>query len=137
MDDTNKDFMTKGDERGSIEETQKITEKYSANVNNIYSHNDFVLLQKFAEENNKKSANMETMEELLKRDKKREEDGFSKKIKVGRIPVGKGKILVVPVVEEEKLYHGNFEPGGDAGSAVNVGTNAGSSIPQPPALPSG
>jgi flagellar basal body-associated protein FliL len=27
--------------------------------------------------------------------------------------------------------------GGDAGSAVNAGANAGSSIPQPPALPSG
>ncbi len=26
--------------------------------------------------------------------------------------------------------------GGDAGSAVNAGANAGSSIPQPPALPS-
>jgi len=27
--------------------------------------------------------------------------------------------------------------GGDAGSVVNTGANAGSSIPQPPALPSG
>ena len=27
--------------------------------------------------------------------------------------------------------------GGDAGSTVNAGANAGSSIPQPPALPSG
>lgn len=57
----------------------------------------------------------ESFEELLKRDEQREKDGFSKKIKIRRILVDKGKIIVVPYVEEEKFIHGDFEPTGEHG----------------------
>jgi hypothetical protein len=52
---------------------------------------------------------MITLDELLERDKKREEDGFKRKIRIGRIvKPGAGnreKIIVVPTTEEEKFVH--------------------------------
>src|SRR3989344_135398 len=57
----------------------------------------------------------ETFDELLKRDEQRAIDGFKKKIKLRRVFAGRGKILTVPYVEEEKLFHGDFEPTGEHG----------------------
>lgn len=57
---------------------------------------------------------LETLEDLLKRDTQREKDGFHKKIKVGKIPSTSGGIIFVPTVEEEKFYHGEFEPNSDS-----------------------
>ena len=52
---------------------------------------------------------IQTVDELLERDKQREEDGFPRKIRVGRmIKPGKGdkdKIVVVPTTVEEKFIH--------------------------------
>ncbi len=53
---------------------------------------------------------LESFEDLLKKDEQREKDGFPKKIKIGRILAGPGKVIAVPYVEEEKLIHGEFEP---------------------------
>lgn len=74
---------------------------------------------------------IQSFEDLLKRDEKREEDGFPRKIKIRRIIAGKGKIIVVPYVEEAKLIHGEFEPksgrdgdkseDGELGQAVGAG----------------
>ena len=57
----------------------------------------------------------EPFEDLLRRDEQREEDGFQKKIRIRRILARRGKIIVVPYVEEEKLIHGEFEPTGEHG----------------------
>jgi uncharacterized protein len=52
---------------------------------------------------------MVTLDELLERDKKREQDGFKRKIRIGRIVKpgsgGKEKIIVVPTTVEEKFVH--------------------------------
>ncbi|SLM33082.1 conserved hypothetical protein [Desulfamplus magnetovallimortis] len=52
---------------------------------------------------------MITLDELLEKDRKREEDGFKRKIRIGRIvkPVrgGREKIVVVPTTVEEKFVH--------------------------------
>ncbi len=52
---------------------------------------------------------MVTLDELLERDKKREEDGFKKKIRIGRIvKPGRGRkdrVIVVPTTVEEKFVH--------------------------------
>lgn len=52
---------------------------------------------------------MITLDELLERDKKREQDGFKRKIRIGRIVKpgsgGKEKIIVVPTTVEEKFVH--------------------------------
>ncbi|MDO8574859.1 MAG: DUF444 family protein [bacterium] len=59
---------------------------------------------------NRPLASLESFEELLKRDEQREKDGFPKKIKIGKILAGPGKVVAVPYVAEEKLIHGEFEP---------------------------
>lgn len=68
---------------------------------------------------------LKTIDELLERDKRREEDGFPRKIKLGRIlRPGKGgndKIIVVPTTVEEKLYHGEI-PWKDPAEAPQDGT---------------
>jgi uncharacterized protein len=50
---------------------------------------------------------LKSLEELLERDKLREQDGFPRKIKLGKIstPVG-GSPVIVPTTTEEKFYHG-------------------------------
>lgn len=53
---------------------------------------------------------LETFEDILKRDKQREDDEFPRKVKFKRILIGPGKIITVPYVEEEHLSHGDFEP---------------------------
>jgi hypothetical protein len=69
-----------------------------------------------------------TLDELLERDRQREEDGFKRKIRIGRIVKpgtgGKEKIIVVPTTVEEKFIHeepsvdpetGEGEPSGGTG----------------------
>jgi len=53
---------------------------------------------------------LEPLEDLVKRDEDRVKDGFSKKIKWRREILGRGKVITVPYVEEEKLVHGEFQP---------------------------
>jgi uncharacterized sporulation protein YeaH/YhbH (DUF444 family) len=54
-------------------------------------------------------AGIRTVDELLERDKRREKDGFPRKIRVGRmIKPGKGakdKVVIVPTTVEEKFIH--------------------------------
>jgi uncharacterized protein len=56
-------------------------------------------------------AGIRAIDELLERDKQREEDGFPRKIRMGRlIRPGKGdagKVVVVPTTVEEKFLHDN------------------------------
>ena len=62
---------------------------------------------------------MITLDELLEKDRRREEDGFKRKIRIGRIVKpgtgGKDKIIVVPTTVEEKFVHDDIsldqEPG--------------------------
>ncbi|MFH2060901.1 MAG: DUF444 family protein [Pseudomonadota bacterium] len=62
---------------------------------------------------------MITLEELLERDRRREEDGFKRKIRIGQIvkpgSAGKGRIIIVPTTVEEKFVHDEIkldqEPG--------------------------
>lgn len=61
---------------------------------------------------------LESLEDLLKRDEQREKDGFHKKIKIGRILAGPGKVIMVPQVAEEKLVHGEFEPTEDGEESI-------------------
>ncbi|MBF0377923.1 MAG: DUF444 family protein [Desulfamplus sp.] len=74
---------------------------------------------------------MITLDELLEKDKKREEDGFKRKIRIGRIvkPVrggGKEKIVVVPTTVEEKFVHDEIQLGTEDGEGEpNGGTGDG------------
>lgn len=57
-----------------------------------------------------KITSLEPLQDILKRDKERQEDGFLSKVKFRRILTANNKVIVVPYVEEEKLVHGEFEP---------------------------
>jgi uncharacterized sporulation protein YeaH/YhbH (DUF444 family) len=75
----------------------------------IYGYNDLFNLQAIAALETTHSTSLRSIDELLERDKKREEDGFPRKINVGRlIKPGKGgkeKVVVVPTTVEEKFIH--------------------------------
>lgn len=58
----------------------------------------------------------ETLEELVARDKQREEDGFKRKIKIKSVPVSEKKVVNIPIVHESKLIHGDFEPTEEGGT---------------------
>ena len=75
----------------------------------IYGYNDLFDLQAIAALETTHSTSLRSIDELLERDKQREEDGFPRKINVGRlIKPGKGgkeKVVVVPTTVEEKFLH--------------------------------
>ncbi len=68
---------------------------------------------------------MITLDELLERDRKREEDGFKRKIRIGRIVKpgsgGKEKIIVVPTTVEEKFIHDEIHPVPEQGEGESTG----------------
>jgi len=75
----------------------------------IYGCDDYTLLQGFGEPMVPYTLALKSIDELLERDKQREQDGFPRKIRVGRlIKPGKGdkdKVVVVPTTVEEKFIH--------------------------------
>ncbi len=68
---------------------------------------------------------MITLDELLERDRRREEDGFKRKIRIGRIVKpgsgGKDKIIVVPTTVEEKFVHDEIHPEQEQGEGESTG----------------
>ncbi|MDH3884534.1 MAG: hypothetical protein OET63_09980, partial [Desulfobacterales bacterium] len=76
---------------------------------NIYNYNDLSFLQGITAMQSTHNTSLKSIDELLERDKQREEDGFPRKINVGRIikpgKAGKDKIVVVPSTVEEKFMH--------------------------------
>jgi uncharacterized sporulation protein YeaH/YhbH (DUF444 family) len=78
----------------------------------IYDYHDLVVLQDFPPLQAlfwPYTTQLRSMDELLDRDKKREKDGFPRKIRVGKLirpgKGGKDKIVVVPTTVEEKFIH--------------------------------
>lgn len=74
-----------------------------------YEYHDLLYLQDFAFPQSNYGLQLQSLDELLERDNKREDDGFPKKIRVGRLikpgRSGKDKVVVVPTTVEEKLFH--------------------------------
>ncbi len=77
----------------------------------LYEWNDIELLVGYKPELHSPLMSLQTLDELLERDKKREEDGFQRRIRIGKIVKpgkgGKEKIVIVPTTTEPKLYHDN------------------------------
>jgi uncharacterized sporulation protein YeaH/YhbH (DUF444 family) len=75
----------------------------------FYSYNDLFDLQAIAALETTHTTSLRSIDELLERDKQREEDGFPRKINVGRLikpgKGGKDKVVVVPTTVEEKFIH--------------------------------
>ncbi|MDX1535518.1 MAG: DUF444 family protein [Candidatus Spechtbacterales bacterium] len=55
-------------------------------------------------------AALESLQDIADREEQREEDGFPRRVKFKRKLVGPGQVVVIPVVNEDQLTHGNHEP---------------------------
>jgi len=74
----------------------------------LYAWHDLMALQGETAMQSPYASLTKSLDELLERDKQREEDGFPRKIQVGRLVKpgrGGGKVVVVPTTVEEKLIH--------------------------------
>ena len=76
---------------------------------NIYNYQDLSFLQGITALQSTHNTSLRSIDDLLERDKQREEDGFPRKINVGRLikpgKAGKDKVVVVPSTVEEKFIH--------------------------------
>ncbi len=75
----------------------------------LYDYGDLAFLQQFPVGKSPDSLSMQTLDELLDRDKKRELDGFPRRIRIGKIAKPsrdkKEQIVIVPTTTEPKFYH--------------------------------
>jgi hypothetical protein len=91
-------------------------------LRDIYGQSDLVNIQNSSASLGAYTHSLSAIDELLERDKLREQDGFPRKIRVGRLVKpgrgDKGKIILVPTTVEEKFIHDvrNGEPEGGGGS---------------------
>jgi len=104
--------------------------------------NDFCCLQEASEPQASYTTRIGSLEELLERDRRREQDGFPRKIRVGRlIKPGRGdkaKIVVVPTTVEEKFIHDRIRPTGEEGASGGSGDGEeGEVIGEQPIRPEG
>ncbi|MFZ5573295.1 MAG: DUF444 family protein [Thermodesulfobacteriota bacterium] len=88
--------------------SDSVKDRFSAS-SGIYGMNDPEVLQALTAPVAPYTTALKSIDELLERDKKREEDGFPRKIRVGRLlKPGKGRqgsVVVVPTTVEEKFIH--------------------------------
>lgn len=74
----------------------------------IYGANDLVALQT-RNLNAPHYRVLRSLDELLERDEQREEDGFKRKVRLGKVAkpadTGRNRIVIVPTTVEEKFYH--------------------------------
>lgn len=81
----------------------------SLSQDGVYGSNDLKALQDTAVPKMSYFYTLSSIDELLERDKQREEDGFPRKIRLGRLVKpgrsDKGKVIVVPTTVEEKFIH--------------------------------
>lgn len=75
----------------------------------LYTLNDLSLLQSTPLPASNATQRFSSIDELLERDKRREKDGFPRKIRIGRLVKSdggnKGKIILVPTTVEDKFVH--------------------------------
>lgn len=77
----------------------------------FYDYNSMEIFQGLKEPELNPLVALKTLDELLERDKQREDDGFPRRIRLGKIvKPGKGsksKVVIVPTTNEPKFYHDN------------------------------
>ena len=75
----------------------------------LYDKSDFDILPGYFRPPHSAVMDLKTLDELLDQDNKREEDGFPRRIKIGKlIKPGQGKdnkVIIVPSTTEPKFYH--------------------------------
>lgn len=88
---------------------KELSKKQFPHERSLYEMNDWQTLPGFHDNPDSKLLSLKTIEELLDQDKRREEDGFTRRIRLGKLiksaPNTKGKIVIVPSTTEPKFYH--------------------------------
>lgn len=78
-------------------------------ITDFYSRTDLDVLQSIKMPDKPTVLSLQTLDDLLKRDKQREEDGFPRRIKIGKYikpnKENKEKVVIVPTTTEPKFYH--------------------------------
>lgn len=94
-------------------------------LSSIYDYHDLRHFTAFTSLQSTFAAHIQSLDELLDRDNKREEDGFPRKIRVGRMVKpgvgGNDKVVVVPTTVEEKFYHDRVRPRAEEEEAGGAG----------------
>ncbi|MDX2475224.1 MAG: DUF444 family protein [Candidatus Krumholzibacteria bacterium] len=96
--------------------------------NTPYAFGDLNFIQAMGTPRGSYTARIGSLDELMDRDKKREDDGFPRKIRIGKLvkPGRSGdKVVVVPTTVEEKFVHDpNFKQDEEGGGAGGSGDGA-------------
>ena len=91
----------------------------------FYDYSDLSFLQGMAALQSTYVSRISSIDELLERDKLREQDGFPRKIRVGRLikpgKGGKDKVVVVPTTVEEKFIHDTVKAPEEEGAGGGSG----------------
>lgn len=92
----------------------------------LYAWHDLMVLQDQVAPPSPYTMLAKSLDELLERDRQREQDGFPRKIQVGKlVKPGRGrtgKVVVVPTTVEEKLFHDpTLRPSGEGGASGGTG----------------
>ena len=88
--------------------------------NSVYRFGDLTFIQAMSTPQGSYTARIGSLDDLMERDSQREDDGFPRKIRIGKLvkPVKSGhqKVVVVPTTVEEKFVHdSNFKEDADGG----------------------
>lgn len=111
LSDPNLSDEVKSNIRKDIEMSQDsgYSETYSSEPLSLYDKNDFHLFLQREIPKTHPVMSLKTLDELLGKDQQRIEDGFPKKIRIGKVlkPTKdkKGKVVVVPTTTEPKFMH--------------------------------
>lgn len=92
----------------------------------LYSSGDLLVLRQAVAPYISGAGLAKSLDELLERDRQREQDGFPRKIQVGKLVKPgrgkKGKVVVVPTTVEEKFFHDpTVRPPGEGGTSGGTG----------------
>jgi len=110
---------------------------------NLYEYSDLIMLQDLRSPLVSYETCLRSIDELLERDRQREQDGFPRKIRVGKLIKpgrrGQGKVVVVPTTVEEKFIHdANFKESLEEGITGGSGDGEeGEVIGEQPVRPGG
>ncbi|MBN1971748.1 MAG: DUF444 family protein [Candidatus Delongbacteria bacterium] len=107
-------------DRDFIVKNEVSTDRKLSGLTNSFTNDVEMFLSKFTPPNPLMA--VKTLDELLERDRKREEDGFPRRIRLGKIvKPGKdtnGKVVIVPTTYEPKFYHDNSVTEEDDGGST-------------------
>ena len=109
--------LTKEQEELILREVNFVSEEQTApkeefkKFSELYYENDFEKILQMYLPTLTPYLSLQTLDELLERDKQREKDGFPRRIRLGKLVKpskdGKGQVIIVPSTTEPKFYHDN------------------------------